>query len=187
MFIHSSTNSEVLFLWRKVFKMCQHTISILVENKSGVLARIAGLFCGRGYNIDSLTVSPTDNTDTSKMTIVTTGDDEVIEQIDKQLSKLIDVIKVTDLTGSYFIERELALIKIKINKETRSEVIQITEIFSAKIVNVHINEITVEISGKGRKIDAFVTLMEPFGIIELARTGKVAVSRKLGETNKLSS
>ena len=163
--------------------MHQHTISVLVENKSGVLARIAGLFCGRGYNIDSLTVSPTDDSDTSKMTIVTTGDDSVIEQIEKQLSKLIDVIKVTDLTGSSFIERELALIKIRTNQETRSEVIQITEIFTGKIVNVHINEITVELSGRGDKVDAFVTLMEPFGIIELARTGKVAVSRMPGATN----
>ena len=167
--------------------MHQHTISVLVENKSGVLARIAGLFCGRGYNIDSLTVSPTDDSDTSKMTIVTTGDDSVIEQIEKQLSKLIDVIKVTDLTGSSFIERELALIKIRTNQETRSEVIQITEIFTGKIVNVHINEITVELSGRGDKVDAFVTLMEPFGIIELARTGKVAVDRKPGATNKQSS
>ncbi len=165
--------------------MHQHTISVLVENKSGVLARIAGLFCGRGYNIDSLTVSPTDHTDTSKMTIVTTGDDGVVEQIEKQLSKLIDVIKVTDLTGSSFIERELALVKIKTTQETRSEIIQITEIFTGKIVNVHINEITVELSGRSDKVNAFVTLMEPFGIIELARTGKVAVGRLLGSTNKL--
>ena len=164
----------------------QHTISILVENKSGVLARIAGLFCGRGYNIDSLTVSPTDHSDTSKMTIVTTGDDTVIEQIEKQLSKLIDVIKVNDLTGSSFIERELALLKVNADKETRSEIIQITEIFSGKIVNVHHNEITIELSGRGDKVNAFVTLMEPFGIVELARTGKVAVSRSPGATNELS-
>ena len=163
--------------------MHKHTISILVENKSGVLARIAGLFCGRGYNIDSLTVSPTDNTDTSKMTIVTSGNDAVIEQIEKQLSKLIDVIKVTDLTGSSFIERELALIKINTSEKTRSEIIQITEIFCGKIVNVHADEITVELSGKSDKVNAFVTLMESFGIIELARTGKVAVSRNHGPTN----
>ena len=167
--------------------MHQHTISVLVENKSGVLARIAGLFCGRGYNIDSLTVSPTDHTDTSKMTIVTTGDDSVIEQIDKQLTKLIDVIKVTDLTGSNFIERELALVKIRTTRETRSEIIQITEIFTGKIVNVHVNEVTVELSGRGDKVDAFVSLMEPFGITELARTGKVAVSRQPGVTNKQSN
>ena len=171
----------------KGLKMHQHIISVLVENKSGVLARIAGLFCGRGYNIDSLTVSPTDHTDMSKMTIVTTGDDAVIEQIEKQLSKLIDVIKVNDLTGSSFIERELALIKIKISKETRSEIVQITEIFGGKIANVHANEITVELSGRGAKVDAFVVLMEPFGIIELTRTGKVAVSRNPGSTNKLSN
>ena len=162
--------------------MHQHTISILVENRSGVLARIAGLFCGRGYNIDSLTVSPTDESDTSKMTIVTSGDDTVVEQIEKQLSKLIDVIKVTDLTGSNFIERELALIKIKTTTKTRAEIMQIVEIFVGKIVNVHVNEITVELSGRGAKIDAFVTLMEAFGIVELARTGKVAVSRNPGAT-----
>ena len=167
--------------------MQQHTISVLVANKSGVLARIAGLFCGRGYNIDSLTVSPTDHTDTSKMTIVTTGVDSVIEQIDKQLSKLIDVIKVTDLTGSNFIERELALIKVETTKTTRSDIIQITEIFAGKIVNVHVDEITAELSGRGDKVDAFVTMMEPFGIIELARTGKVAVCRNPGATNKQSN
>ena len=162
--------------------MQKHTISVIVENKSGVLARIAGLFCGRGYNIDSLTVSPTDQSDTSKMTIVTSGANEVIEQIEKQLSKLIDVIKVTDLTGSSFIERELALIKVKTTPETRAEIMQIIEIFVGKIVNVHINEITVELSGRGAKVDAFVVLMESFGIVELARTGKVAVCRKPGAT-----
>ncbi len=155
----------------------QHMISVLVENKFGVLARIAGLFCGRGYNIDSLTVSPTDDSGTSKMTIVTTGDAAVIEQIEKQLTKLIDVIKVSDLTGSKFIERELALIKVKTKTSSRAEIMQITEIFKGKIVNVYPDELTVEISGGGDKIDAFVSLMKHFGIIELARTGKVAIGR----------
>ena len=160
----------------------RHTISVLVENKFGVLARIAGLFCGRGYNIDSLTVSPTDDSGTSKMTIVTTGDDAVIEQIEKQLSKLIDVIKVSDLTGGQFIERELALVKVKTKTSSRAEIMQITEIFKGKIVDVHSNELTIELSGCGDKVDAFVDLMKSFGIIELARTGKVAVGRKPGHT-----
>ena len=162
----------------------QHTISVLVENNAGVLARIAGLFSGRGYNIDSLTVSPTDNSGLSKMTIVTTGNDEVLEQIEKQLSKLIEVLKVTDLTGSSFIERELILLKVKTETSNRSEIMQIIEVFKGKIVNVHINEITVEVSGRSVKIDAFIKLMESFGIIEIARTGRVAISRKPGATQE---
>lgn len=161
----------------------QHVISVLVENKFGVLARIAGLFSGRGYNIDSLTVSPTNEEGVSKMTIATTGDDEVIEQIEKQLTKLIDVITVADLTGKHFIERELLLLKIKTDASNRSEIMQITEIFKGKIVNVHENELTVELSGRGEKIDAFVKLMNSFGIIELARTGKVAIGRKPGPSH----
>lgn len=160
----------------------QHTISVLVKNKFGALARIAGLFCGRGFNIDSLTVSPTDDSGQSKMTIVTSGDDAILEQIEKQLSKLIDVIKVTDLTETTHVEREIALIKIKSTTETRSEIIQTVEIFMGKIVNVYFDELTVELSGKSAKIDAFIKLMESFGIIEVARTGKVAVSRKPGAT-----
>ncbi len=161
----------------------QHVISVLVENKFGVLARIAGLFCGRGYNIDSLTVSPTNEEGISKMTIATTGDDAVIEQIEKQLTKLIDVITVADLTGKHFIERELLLLKVKTDTSNRSEIMQITEIFKGKIVNVHENELTVELSGRGEKIDAFAKLMNSFGIIELARTGKVAIGRKPGPSH----
>jgi acetolactate synthase I/III small subunit len=163
----------------------QHTISVLVENNAGVLARIAGLFTGRGYNIDSLTVSPTDNSGLSKMTIVTTGNDEVLEQIEKQLSRLIEVLKITDLTGSSFIERELLLVKVKGTQENRSEIMQITEVFKGKIVNVHVNEITVELSGRSAKIDAFLKLMESFGIIEIVRTGRVATSRTPGSTQEL--
>ena len=162
----------------------QHTISVLVENNAGVLARIAGLFSGRGFNIDSLTVSPTDNSGISKMTIVTTGSNAVIEQIEKQLSKLIEVLKVTDLTGSSFIERELVLVKVTAVPEKRSEIIQIIEVFKGKIVNVHISEITAELFGRSAKIDAFITLMESFGIIEIARTGRVAISRKPGATQE---
>lgn len=161
----------------------QHVISVSVENKFGVLARIASLFCGRGYNIDSLTVSPTNEDGISMMTIATTGDDAVIEQIEKQLTKIIDVIAVSDLTGKDFIERELLLIKVKTDAANRSEIMQITEIFKGKIVNVHENELTVELSGRGEKINAFVKLMNAFGIIELARTGKVAIGRKPGPSH----
>ncbi len=164
----------------------QHTISVLVENKFGVLARVAGLFSGRGYNIESLTVSPTNDAKVSKMTIVTSGDDAVLEQIEKQLNKLIDVIKVTDLTGHSFIERELAMVKVRTTSKSRAELMQITEIFQGKIVNVLPDELTIEISGRAGKIDAFAKLMADFGIIELVRSGRVAVTRSRGPTDEAS-
>jgi len=162
----------------------QHVISVLVQNKFGALARIAGLFCGRGYNIDSLTVSPTSDSGISKMTIVTSGDEEVLEQIEKQLTKLIDVIKVTDLTGKNFVERELALIKVVTTSKTRSEIMQITGAFHGKIVNILSNEVTIELSGRAAKIDTFAKIMSEFGIIELVRTGRVAASREAGPTEE---
>jgi len=163
----------------------RHTISVLVENKFGVLARIAGLFSGRGFNIDSLTVGPTHDQTMSKMTIVTTGDDAVLEQIDKQLNKLVEVVKVTDLTGSGFVARELMLLKVKANSKTRSEILQISGIFGAKIVHVHHEAVIMEATGKSEKLDAFIELMEKFGIIELARTGKVAFARSPKSTEEL--
>lgn len=163
--------------------MERHTISVLVENKFGVLARVAGLFSGRGYNISSLTVNETHDPEVSKMTIVTAGDDNILEQIERQLMKLVDVIKVTDLTGSEFLERELILIKVKTdNYEQRSEVIQTVEIFGGKIISVHPNELGVELHGRSEKIDNFVELMREFEIIELARSGRVAMSRNPGAT-----
>lgn len=164
----------------------QHTISVMVENKFGVLARIAGLFSGRGYNIDSLTVNHTNDAQVSKMTIVTRGDEAVLEQIEKQLKKLIDVIKVTELTGEEFIARELALVKIKAVSANRAEIIQIVEIFGGKIAIVHKEELGVEISGHSAKIDNFLSLVSEFGIVEVARTGCVAVSRAEGATESLS-
>ncbi|MCF6175800.1 MAG: acetolactate synthase small subunit [Victivallaceae bacterium] len=165
--------------------MNEHTISVLVENRFGVLARVAGLFSGRGYNIISLTVNETHDPEVSKMTIVTSGDDAVLEQIDKQLNKLIDVIKVTDLTGSKFVERELALIKVSTeNNEQRSQVIQITEIFEAKIVSVNPAELAIEIHGRASKINNFIDLMDDFKIVEIARSGRVAISREKGATEK---
>ena len=166
--------------------MKQHTISVLVENKFGVLARVAGLFSGRGYNIESLAVNATNDPTVSKMTIVTSGDQEIIEQIDKQLNKLIDVIKVTDLAGRNFIERELVLLKVGVTSKNRSEIIQITEIFKGKIVNVHKDELTIELSGDGKKISNFIELISKFKIIEVVRTGRVAISRQPGVTEDYS-
>ena len=165
----------------------KHTISVLVGNKFGVLARVAGLFSGRGYNIESLTVNTTQDPKMSRMTIVTTGDDAVVEQIDKQLNKLIDVIKVTDLTAGKYIERELALFKITATAEKRSEIIQLVEIFGGKIVVVHKDELGIEISGTSADIENFIKLMEDFGIIEFARTGRVAMSKDPGVSEDISN
>jgi len=165
----------------------RHTISVLVENKFGVLARIAGLFSGRGYNIESLTVGPTLDQTMSKMTIVTSGDDNVLEQIEKQLTKLVDVIRVTDLTGSGLVARELMLIKIKAPATRRGELIQIAQVFKASIVHVHAEALIMEVTGRSEKIDAFIELLAPFGIIELARTGKVALARSAEPTEMLAA
>ena len=165
----------------------RHTISVLVENKFGVLARIAGLFSGRGFNIDSLTVGPTHDQTLSKMTIVTTGDDDVLEQIDKQLNKLVDVLKVTDLTGSGFVARELMMIKVKSDGESRGKIIQIASVFKANIIHVEHDVLIVEVTGRSEKIDAFIELMAKFGIVELARTGRVALARSSQSTEMLDT
>ena len=162
--------------------MEQHTISVLVENKFGVLARVAGLFSGRGYNIESLSVNSTHDPSISRMTIVTSGDENVIEQIDKQLNKLIDVIKVTDLAATNFIERELVLVKVAVTSKNRSDIIQVTKIFGGKIISVHKNEIAIELSGNGEKINNFINLLAEYKIIELIKTGRVAISRSAGVT-----
>ena len=156
----------------------RHTISILVENKFGVLTRIAGLFSGRGYNIDTLNVAPTHEDNTSRMTIVTHGDDSTLEQIVKQLKKLVDVIEVQDFHESEYVDRELLLVKVNVESKSRAEVMQITDIFRAKIVDVQPKSLTVEITGDESKNTKFLTLMKTFGIVELTRTGKVAMSRK---------
>ncbi|MDP3981366.1 MAG: acetolactate synthase small subunit [Chlamydiota bacterium] len=155
----------------------KHTISVLVQNKFGVLARVAGLFSGRGFNIDSLTVGETQDATVSRMTIVVHGDDLVLEQVIKQLNKLIEVIKVIDLKGRDKVERELVLIKVGITSKTRAEIIQIADIFRAKIINCAKESITIEITGDEGKINAFFDLMKSFGILEVARTGKVALLR----------
>ena len=156
----------------------RHTISILVENKFGVLTRIAGLFSGRGYNIDTLNVAPTQDADTSRMTIVTRGNDETVDQIIKQLKKLVNVIEVQDFHEGEFVDRELALVKVGVDSKSRAEVMQITDIFRAKIVDVQPRSLTVEITGNESKVEKFLLLMAGFGIQELTRTGKVAMARK---------
>jgi acetolactate synthase-1/3 small subunit len=155
----------------------RHTISVLVENRFGVLARVAGLFSGRGYNIDSLCVGETDDPTISRMTIVTNGDNRIIEQIEKQLNKLIDVIKVMDVTKEEHVERELVLIKIASDETQRARVLEIVEIFRGKIIDVSPKTMTMEITGDEGKINGITEMLKPFGIKELIRTGKVAVVR----------
>ncbi len=155
----------------------RHTISVLVENKFGVLTRVAALFSGRGYNIDSLNVAPTHDPKTSKMTIVTRGDDATLEQIVKQLNKLIDVIEVKDFRDGEYIDRELVMVKVAVNSKTRAEVMQVTDIFRAKIVDVQPKSLTIEVTGSEGKVEKFLDLMVGFGILELTRTGKAALPR----------
>ncbi len=156
----------------------RHTLSVLVENKPGVLARVAGLFSGRGFNITSLTVGETEDVSTSRMTIVVAGDDAIVEQITKQLNKLVDTIKIYDFTGEAHLERELALIKVQAEVRCRSEITQLVEIFRAKIVDVSDKSFTLEITGTADKVNAFIELLRPFGIRELIRTGTVAIARE---------
>ena len=156
----------------------RHTISVLVENKFGTLTRIAGLFSGRGYNIDTLNVAPTHDQTASRMTIVTHGDEATLEQICKQLNKLPDVLEVRDLRSDECVDRELVLIKISVNAKSRAEVMQITDIFRAKIVDVQSRSLTIEITGNESKVEKFIELMKPFGLLDLTRTGKVAMPRK---------
>jgi len=158
----------------------RHTISLLVDNKPGVLSRIAGLFSGRGFNIESLSVNETLDPTMSQMTIVTRGDDRIIEQINKQLNKLIDVIKVVDFESSQydFIDRELALIKIQVGDRTRSEVLSIIDIFRGKVVDVSRSHYTVEVTGDENKIAAIIDLFKPLGIKEIIRSGKAALLRE---------
>lgn len=157
--------------------MAKHTLSILVENHPGVLSRVAGLFSRRGFNIDSLAVGVTENPDVSRMTIVVDGDDYVVEQVSKQLNKLIDVIKIKQLDKEDSVSRELALIKVNANASSRAEIIQIVEIFRAKIVDVSKNTLTIEISGGTDKVAALEDMLKQFGIKEIVRTGTIAIER----------
>lgn len=156
----------------------EHIISVLVENKFGVLARVAGLFSARGYNIESLSVAPTLDPTTSMITVVTVGDDRIIEQIIKQLNKVIEVLKVTDLTETGYVDRETALIKIHTKPEHRDEAIRISDIFRARIVDSSPTTYTIEVTGDVDKVEALINLLKPLGIKELVRTGRVAISRE---------
>jgi len=155
----------------------KHTLAVLVENRYGVLSRVASLFARRGYNIDSLAVGVTEDPTISRMTIVVRGDDIVLEQVTKQLNKLIDVIRVTDLGTEDTVERELVLIKVNADVKNRSEIMQIADIFRAKIIDVASKSMIIEVTGDENKIKAIEQLLKPFGIKEMVRTGKIALRR----------
>ncbi|MBM7557980.1 acetolactate synthase small subunit [Halanaerobacter jeridensis] len=157
--------------------MKKHTLSVLVANESGVLARIAGLFSRRGFNIDSLSVGRTENDDVSRITLVVAGDDRELEQVTKQLHKLVVVHKISDLTDDEVVSRGLALIKVESSTKTRSEIMEIVDIFRAKIVDVSSDSVMIEITGDEDKINALEDLLKPYGIKELVRTGKIAMAR----------
>ena len=159
----------------------KHTISVTVENKFGVLARVSGLFSSRGYNIDSLAVGETENPKISRMTIVVKGDDNILDQVIKQLNKLVDVIEVRDMKKGSYVGRVLTLIKVKCTSKTRTEIMEIANVFRAKTVDLGHESLTIQITGTGDKVAAFIELMKPFGILELANTGLVAMQRELNE------
>jgi acetolactate synthase-1/3 small subunit len=160
----------------------RHVLSVLVENHSGVLTRVAGLFARRGYNIESLAVGPTENQEISRMTIVVEGDAEVIEQVTKQLNKLVDVIKISDITNEEYVDRQLVLIKVNAEPQVRAEIMQIVDIFRARIVDIGRNTLIIEATGDEGKVNAIEQSLKPFGIRELVRTGKIAIVR--GQKNK---
>ncbi|HEY0968698.1 MAG TPA: acetolactate synthase small subunit [Opitutaceae bacterium] len=155
----------------------RHTISVLVENKFGVLARVSGMFSGRGFNIDSLNVAPTHDPSLSRITVVLKGDESALNLAVKQLVKLVNVVEVVDFKEGQAVVRELVLLKVKADTRTRSEIMQICDIFRAKIVNVSPDSVIIEVTGDEGKVSAFVNLIEPFGILELARTGQLALKR----------
>lgn len=155
----------------------KHTLTLIVEDKPGVLDRIASIFSGKGFNIDSIAIGETEFNDISRITIVTTGDDKAIEQIVKQLNKLIDTIKVIDLTEQNRVERELILVTVNYQKSNRNEIKDICEIFRGNIVDINNKTITLEVTGQPQKIDALVNVLSPMGIVELVRSGTVAIKR----------
>jgi acetolactate synthase-1/3 small subunit len=155
----------------------RHTISVLVENKFGVLARVSGMFSGRGFNIDTLNVAPTHDSALSRITVVLKGDDTALDMVSKQLRKLVNVVEVVDFKEGQAVQRELLLVKVKADSKTRSEIMQICDIFRAKIVNVAQDSVIAEITGDESKLCAFLKLIESFGLLELARTGQLALMR----------
>ncbi len=157
--------------------MSRHTLSVLVENKPGVLVRIAGLFSRRGFNIDSLAVGPTEHHEISRMTIVVNCDEHPLEQVTKQLNKLVNVLKIVELEQGSAVQRELMLIKVRADTESRSKVLETVQLFRAKVVDVALDAVTVEATGNREKLDALIRVLEPFGIKELVQSGMVAVGR----------
>ncbi len=155
----------------------KHTLAVLVQDRPGVLSRVARLFSRRGFNIDSLSVGSSERKNISRMTIVVTGDEETLEQVTKQLHKLIEVLKISILPPAESIDRELVMVKISANKDNRTEIMQITDIFRAKIVDVSHNSMVVEMTGNEEKVDALLNLLRPFGIKELVRSSKIAMAR----------
>ena len=160
----------------------KHTLSVLLRNQPGVLSRVTGLFSGRGFNIESLCVAETMDPDVSNLTLITKGDEKIIEQITKQLNKLIDVIKVVDIGEGSFVEREMVLIRVKAEESTRAEVLRIIDIFRGKVVDVSPRSYAVEVTGSHSKIEAVIDILRPIGIKEIVRTGKIAIAR--GNTHK---
>ncbi|MCW2916737.1 MAG: acetolactate synthase, small subunit [Actinomycetia bacterium] len=157
--------------------MSRHTLSVLVENKPGVLARISGLFSRRGFNIDSLAVGPTEHPEISRMTIVVNVEDLPLEQVTKQLNKLINVLKIVELDSTASVQRELLLVKVRADAETRSQVLETVQLFRAKVVDVAPDAVTIEATGSKDKLDALIRVLEPFGIKELVQSGMVAIGR----------
>lgn len=155
----------------------KHTISVLLRNKPGVLSRVTGLFSGRGFNIESLCVAETLDIEISCLTLVTRGDESIVEQITKQLYKIIDVIKVTDISEKAYVEREMVLIRVKAEANTRAEVLRIIDIFRGKVVDVSPKSYAIEVTGAASKIEAFIDILRPIGIKEIVRTGTIAMSR----------
>jgi acetolactate synthase-1/3 small subunit len=157
--------------------MSKHTLSVLVENKPGVLARIAGLFSRRGFNIDSLAVGPTEHPEVSRMTIVVNVEESPLEQVTKQLNKLVEVIKIVELDGAASVSRELLLVKVKADAATRGQVLEIVQLFKAKVVDVATDAVTIQVTGNQDKLDDFLRIVEPFGVRELVQSGMVAIGR----------
>jgi len=162
----------------------KHIISAMVENRSGVLAHIAGLFASRGFNIDSLNVGETEMAQYSRLTVVVRGDEAILEQVRKQLGKVIDVIRVNDLSGQNYVERDLMLLKVNAPAARRGEILEVIEVFRGNVVDIGAKHIMIEISGPERKLEAFVELMRPYGIHELVRTGRVAMVRGTGNSSR---
>jgi acetolactate synthase I/III small subunit len=164
----------------------RHAISVLVDNQAGVLSRVVGLFSGRGFNIESLSVAPTLDPTKSKIIITTTGNEQVLEQIKKQLNKLINVVKVVDCAGKDYVEREMIVIKVKAEQETRAEVLRIAEIFRAKVIDISPSSYTLSLTGDKGKLEGFIEILTPIGILDFVRTGSVVMEREMQGRRKLA-